>query len=146
MHRTIDQSQEIVNGILCYFNKVLPVMLLYKKERQQYIEAVVGDVSPSATYGAEHLLRLFGMLPDTWFCHLSSIYHLSSYVKPVEVIAIENKFSHIMAEKNLFHNLMCMLSFQLSCLTWWEKWKWKRRRIFAWSRNWTTFSSKGTCL
>lgn len=61
---TTDQSQEIVNGLLCYFNKVLPVLLLYKKERQQYIEAVVGDVSPSATYGAEHLLRLFVKLPD----------------------------------------------------------------------------------
>lgn len=65
IYRTTDQSQEIMNGLLCYFNKVLPVILLYKKERQQYIEAVVGDVSPSATYGAEHLLRLFGMLTDT---------------------------------------------------------------------------------
>lgn len=61
---TTDQSQEIVNGVLCYFNKVLAVMLLYKKERQQYVEAVVGDVSPSAIYGAEHLLRLFVKLPD----------------------------------------------------------------------------------
>lgn len=76
-------------------------MLLYKKERQQYIEAVVGDVSPSATYGAEHLLRLFGMLPDTWFCHFSSICHLSSCLKPVDVFAIENKLSHIMTEKDI---------------------------------------------
>ena len=36
-------------------------MLLYKKERDQYNEEVKGDVSPSTVYGAEHLLRLFGM-------------------------------------------------------------------------------------
>lgn len=36
-------------------------MLLYKKERDQYAEEVKGDVSPSTVYGAEHLLRLFGM-------------------------------------------------------------------------------------
>jgi mortality factor 4-like protein 1 len=36
-------------------------MLLYKKERDQYTEEVKGDVSPSTVYGAEHLLRLFGM-------------------------------------------------------------------------------------
>lgn len=36
-------------------------MLLYKKERKQYHETVVDDVPPSMVYGAEHLLRLFGM-------------------------------------------------------------------------------------
>lgn len=36
------------------------MMLLYKKERRQYEEAVVDDISPSTVYGAEHLLRLFG--------------------------------------------------------------------------------------
>ena len=40
--------------------KALPVMLLYKKERKQYHEAVIDDVPPSMVYGAEHL-RLFGM-------------------------------------------------------------------------------------
>ncbi|CAN6817748.1 unnamed protein product [Brassica oleracea] len=39
-------------------------MLLYKKERQQYQEAIVDDDSPSTVYGAEHLLRLFVKLPD----------------------------------------------------------------------------------
>jgi mortality factor 4-like protein 1 len=37
-------------------------MLLYKKEQKQYKEEIKGDVSPSSVYGAEHLLRLFGML------------------------------------------------------------------------------------
>jgi len=36
-------------------------MLLYKNERQQYEKAITDDVSPSSVYGAEHLLRLFGM-------------------------------------------------------------------------------------
>ncbi|RZS09030.1 hypothetical protein BHM03_00040078, partial [Ensete ventricosum] len=52
---------EILKGLRCYFDKALPAMLLYKKERQQYHEAVRDDASPSTVYGAEHLLRLFGM-------------------------------------------------------------------------------------
>lgn len=53
---------EILKGIRCYFDKALPVMLLYKKERKQFHEVVSDDVSPSTIYGAEHLLRLFGKL------------------------------------------------------------------------------------
>lgn len=53
----------MLKGVRSYFDKALSVMLLYKKERNQYIEAVIDNVSPSAIYGAEHLLRLFGMLP-----------------------------------------------------------------------------------
>lgn len=61
-YRVTDPVGEILKGIRCYFDRALPVMLLYKKERKQYLEAVVGDVSPSTIYGAEHLLRLFGMI------------------------------------------------------------------------------------
>ncbi|KAJ8546029.1 hypothetical protein K7X08_018612 [Anisodus acutangulus] len=59
-----DPVGEILNGIRCYFDKALPVILLYKKERQQYHEAVPEKVSPSSVYGAEHLLRLFVKLPE----------------------------------------------------------------------------------
>ncbi|KAI3834239.1 hypothetical protein MKX03_030046 [Papaver bracteatum] len=55
---------EILKGLRCYFDKALPVMLLYKMERQQYQEAIKDDVSPSSIYGAEHLLRLFVKLPE----------------------------------------------------------------------------------
>ncbi|KAI3980560.1 hypothetical protein MKX01_025125 [Papaver californicum] len=55
---------EILKGLRCYFDKALPVMLLYKMERQQYQEAITDDVSPSSVYGAEHLLRLFVKLPE----------------------------------------------------------------------------------
>ncbi|KAI6699302.1 hypothetical protein NL676_013626 [Syzygium grande] len=59
-----DLIGEILKGLRCYFDIALPVMLLYKKERQQYREAVVDDISPSTIYGAEHLLRLFVKLPE----------------------------------------------------------------------------------
>ncbi|XP_021829742.1 protein MRG1 isoform X2 [Prunus avium] len=62
--KVTDSVGEVLKGIRCYFDKALPVMLLYKKERKQYQETVVGDVSPSTIYGAEHLLRLFVKLPE----------------------------------------------------------------------------------
>ncbi|KAI8535028.1 hypothetical protein RHMOL_Rhmol10G0143200 [Rhododendron molle] len=54
-----DSVGEILNGLRSYFDKALAVILLYKKERQQYNDAVADNVSPSTVYGAEHLLRLF---------------------------------------------------------------------------------------
>ncbi|KAL4292012.1 hypothetical protein GQ457_14G003510 [Hibiscus cannabinus] len=59
-----DSIGEILKGIRCYFDKALPVMLLYKKERQQYNTVILDDVSPSTIYGAEHLLRLFVKFPE----------------------------------------------------------------------------------
>ncbi|CAO2828219.1 unnamed protein product [Amaranthus hypochondriacus] len=59
-----DSIAEILNGLRCYFDKALPLMLLYKKEKQQYHEAVTNNMSPSTVYGAEHLLRLFVKLPE----------------------------------------------------------------------------------
>uniref|UniRef100_A0ACD5WRU2 Uncharacterized protein n=1 Tax=Avena sativa TaxID=4498 RepID=A0ACD5WRU2_AVESA len=59
-----DSYAEITRGLRCYFDKALPAMLLYKKEQKQYKEEIKGDVSPSAVYGAEHLLRLFVKLPE----------------------------------------------------------------------------------
>lgn len=60
--RMTDVVGEILNGLRCYFDKALPAILLYKKERLQYREGVSDNTSPSTIYGAEHLLRLFGML------------------------------------------------------------------------------------
>ncbi|KAM7507139.1 hypothetical protein LguiA_017592 [Lonicera macranthoides] len=59
-----DADGEILNGLRCYFDKSLPIILLYKRERQQYHDAVADNVSPSIIYGAEHLLRLFVKLPE----------------------------------------------------------------------------------
>ncbi|KAH9692334.1 protein MRG2 [Citrus sinensis] len=59
-----DSTGEIVKGLQCYFDKALPIMLLYKSEREQYEDSMAADVSPSSVYGAEHLLRLFVKLPE----------------------------------------------------------------------------------
>ncbi|XP_027354621.1 protein MRG2-like isoform X2 [Abrus precatorius] len=59
-----DSVEEIMKGLCCYFDKALPVMLLYKNERQQYHEACPANIFPSTVYGAEHLLRLFVKLPE----------------------------------------------------------------------------------
>ncbi|KAJ7966566.1 MRG family protein isoform 1 [Quillaja saponaria] len=59
-----DSVGEIVRGLCCYFDKALPMMLLYSNERQQFEEACASDISPSTVYGAEHLLRLFVKLPE----------------------------------------------------------------------------------
>ncbi|KAI3794109.1 hypothetical protein L1987_36736 [Smallanthus sonchifolius] len=59
-----DSAGEILKGLRCYFDRTLPVILLYDKERPQYGEYIKNDVSPSSIYGAEHLLRLFVKLPE----------------------------------------------------------------------------------
>ncbi|CAJ2635338.1 unnamed protein product [Trifolium pratense] len=59
-----DSTREVLKGIRLYFDKALPMMLLYKKERKQCSEAVGDNASPSTIYGAEHLLRLFVKLPE----------------------------------------------------------------------------------
>ncbi|XP_076889572.1 protein MRG1-like [Bidens hawaiensis] len=59
-----DSVAEILNGLRCYFDRALPVILLYDKERVQYRESTISGASPSTIYGAEHLLRLFVKLPE----------------------------------------------------------------------------------
>ncbi|CAN8306401.1 unnamed protein product [Cochlearia groenlandica] len=62
--RMADSVEETMKGLRSYFDKALPVMLLYNDERKQYEETVSTDVSPSSVYGGEHLLRLFVKLPE----------------------------------------------------------------------------------
>ncbi|XP_076916271.1 protein MRG1-like [Bidens hawaiensis] len=59
-----DAVGEILKGLRCYFDRALPVILLYNKERKQFQELVTDNVAPSTVYGAEHLLRLFVKLPE----------------------------------------------------------------------------------
>ena len=61
-YRMTDAVGEILKGLRCYFDRALPVILLYNNERKQYQDFVTDNVSPSTIYGAEHLLRLCGML------------------------------------------------------------------------------------
>ena len=54
--------REFAEAIAIYFDKALPKILLYRYEREQL--DLVKHLSPSSTYGAEHLLRLFAKLPE----------------------------------------------------------------------------------
>ena len=59
--------QELMEGIRMYFDRALPLILLYRHEREQYeaikAQCIDKDFKPSEVYGAEHLLRLFVRLP-----------------------------------------------------------------------------------
>lgn len=61
-NRLREEVQETLYGIRYYFDKALPSMLLYNNERKQYEALGAENIPPSVAYGAEHLLRLFGML------------------------------------------------------------------------------------
>lgn len=58
-----DIFDEIIAGLKLYFDKSLGTMLLYRFERQQFLEIMKEHPgkTPSDIYGAEHLLRLCGM-------------------------------------------------------------------------------------
>ncbi|KAL1623761.1 Esa1p-associated factor [Diplodia seriata] len=68
-----DILEEIIAGVKEYFNKALGRILLYRFERDQYLEYFKRTESPtddlagktmSEIYGGEHLLRLFVSLPE----------------------------------------------------------------------------------
>lgn len=58
---------EFLSGMAIYFNKSLGNILLYRFERQQYLEVTknpeLKDLPLSEVYGPEHLLRLMVSLP-----------------------------------------------------------------------------------
>ncbi|CAO3567395.1 Esa1p-associated factor [Mortierella alpina] len=57
--------QEVMAGIKTYFDKVLGNLLLYRFERQQYVDIRKKNngKEDSEIYGGEHLLRLFVQFP-----------------------------------------------------------------------------------
>ena len=58
-----DIFEEVISGIKVYFDRCLGNILLYRFERQQYIDVRRSHEGKemSEIYGAEHLLRLFGI-------------------------------------------------------------------------------------
>lgn len=60
-----DIFDEVISGLKLYFDRSLGNILLYRFERQQYLEIrkSQSDKSMCEIYGAEHLLRLFVSLP-----------------------------------------------------------------------------------
>jgi mortality factor 4-like protein 1 len=57
-----DIFEEVISGIKVYFDRCLGNILLYRFERQQYVDTRRSHDGKemSEIYGAEHLLRLFG--------------------------------------------------------------------------------------
>jgi mortality factor 4-like protein 1 len=55
--------EQIIQGLCMYFDKALGPVLLYRCERRQYHDIQKTNSTKDLTdiYGAEHLLRLFGM-------------------------------------------------------------------------------------
>ena len=73
-----DLLEEIVAGVKEYFDKCIGRILLYRFERQQFFEArqlweagkgeYEGRNGPIDVYGAEHLIRLFGLQHTFHLC------------------------------------------------------------------------------
>ena len=63
----LQKWRSLLSGITTYFNKALPLFLLYKNERLQYhvmkTSSEVRNKPLIDVYGVEHLLRLFVKLP-----------------------------------------------------------------------------------
>ncbi|EEB05342.2 Clr6 histone deacetylase complex subunit Alp13 [Schizosaccharomyces japonicus yFS275] len=61
-----DVFEQAMSGLLLYFNKCLGNMLLYRFERQQYLEVIREhpNTEMADVYGAEHLLRLLVSMPE----------------------------------------------------------------------------------
>jgi len=59
-----DIFEEVISGIKVYFDRCLGNILLYRFERQQYVDVRRANEGKemSDVYGAEHLLRLFGIM------------------------------------------------------------------------------------
>ena len=55
---------QMLEGVQLFFDKCLEKRLLYDTERAQFARVLGKDGVPSNVYGAEHLLRLFVLLPD----------------------------------------------------------------------------------
>lgn len=57
-----DIFEEVISGLHIYFDRCLGNILLYRFERQQYVDIRRSNDGKemSEIYGAEHLLRLFG--------------------------------------------------------------------------------------
>jgi mortality factor 4-like protein 1 len=57
-----DIFEEVISGLQVYFDRCLGNILLYRFERQQYVDIRRSNDGKemSEIYGAEHLLRLFG--------------------------------------------------------------------------------------
>jgi hypothetical protein len=76
---TIPQAKNLIKevnaGLKVYFDRSLGFCLLYRNERQQYIDIrkKFKTKPPSEIYGAEHLLRLIGESLVSSFPYLPAV-------------------------------------------------------------------------
>jgi mortality factor 4-like protein 1 len=61
--RELSDVKDVVDGLIVWFDRALPITLLYRQERPQYDHIVQeiekNDLTPSKVYGGEHLARMF---------------------------------------------------------------------------------------
>ncbi|KAI8907192.1 MRG-domain-containing protein [Gorgonomyces haynaldii] len=64
--RSDESLGEVIDGLRVYFDRALGNILLYRFERQQYVDIKkqYPEKAMSEIYGAEHLLRLFVHMPS----------------------------------------------------------------------------------
>jgi mortality factor 4-like protein 1 len=63
-HKPEDAMEHVVQGLKSYFENTLGNTLLYRFERQQYVEQMKKEIMVGDVYGVEHLMRLFVQLPS----------------------------------------------------------------------------------
>ncbi|ODV91922.1 hypothetical protein CANCADRAFT_18276, partial [Tortispora caseinolytica NRRL Y-17796] len=95
--------EEVVSGLALYFDRALGNMLLYKFERQQYLEIrkKYAEFIASDVYGAEHLLRLFVSLPELIAqtnMDAQSVSVLSEHLHDVLAFLAQNQSSFFLTE------------------------------------------------
>ncbi|KAJ3052223.1 Esa1p-associated factor [Rhizophlyctis rosea] len=98
-----DTLNEVINGLTAYFDKALGRLLLYRFERNQYVD--IKNKYPgkkmSEIYGIEHLTRLFVQLPRllsrTKMDH-DAINILKDYFTMFLTFADENKEAYFLKE------------------------------------------------
>lgn len=97
---------DLFHGLKQYFDKALPLVLLYRQERSQYESLALsnssnGKIVPSDVYGVEHLLRLFVRIP-----HLSS----EATIAPTDATFVQQKLlellKYIQKSSTTYFNIM----------------------------------------
>lgn len=132
-----DLLEEVVAGLKEYFEKCVGRILLYRFERQQYLEvynavqAGTGEYEGKAMgdiYGAEHLCRLFGMSlpsPTHYTSHFPNQYlHLQKHTTPTlqrraDSSLVSVSLPELIAQTNMDQQSVNRLREELHKLTQW---------------------------
>lgn len=96
---------EVLDGLLIYFDKSLNLILLYKYENLQYLQLLkaskISDSSPpSSIYGVEHFLRLLTSLPGLITQTEMNNVSIGVLIKEIELLLswINDNLRHYLSE------------------------------------------------